>query len=532
MASLHDFLSYFVSGLDDLCKQASDLHTTADNSAKTFYSTGEQLNGSIEGKGADAFFNVFALNNQRCQLLIDKANDYYNAADALRKGLDEVTDPYDDYHNSKNGLMWRLDAGGEQYTNMTAREIWERLRTAFATNANLDNLINQSTAAAAISGPLNAERDQILREIDSHFREPEDSLNKTLKEVPDKDDPTHQNADNLLRQLQDQKSAAHSRVQTIVNDLQTNLEEWSLSLTALVQTFINEVNTAAKIDKYTISDLIYEANLPQNANTPVIIEQLPNGGLLVLVKGGNKEQVEGDIQQFLHDHGYSGQNPSITLIGYGNGEAVAQQVAQDAHARMQDGSKLAPLPFQITQIVMVGNNLPDPDGLPSNYIAYQTMPEEDKRPWYEPTPEQTAIMGLTLLLAIPTEGGSLLLEGEEITGSVIIQAAGKEGVTKIEEYAVALGYNSTHPELQSEADFLAAHLKNYGHFGNQITFSVNGGKTVLTPDDYHALYPDPTKPPKNLQVYYRGVAILPEQSGLKPDLSNDGYLSTQVVPNP
>lgn len=527
MASLHDFLSYFLSGVDDLCKQLTDLHTTAAHSAKQFYDTGFRLTDNITGQGADAFFNVFALNNRQCQLLIDKVNDYYNAADAFRKGLTEVTSPYDDYHDTVYHLMWTLDATGEQYTNMTAREIWDRLRAAFVSNASLDDVVNQNTAQAAIAGPLNTERDQILQEINGNFQPVEDELTSRIKVTPNDANSTYQ-----LSQLRDQQSAANNRVQMIVTNLQTNLENWSLELTRLLQTFINEIEVAAKttkLDQITVSDLIYEANLPQNTNKNVLIEQLPDGGLIVLVKEGNAGQIENDIQQFLSDHGYAGQNPAVTIMGYRGGESVAEQIVQDAYNRLQNGS---PLPFHITNTIMVGSNLPDPTGLPGNYIAYQTMPVEKQRPFYELTPEQYAIMGLTLLLAIPTEGGSLLLDGEEITGSMILQAAGKEGVSKIEEYAVAMGYNSTHPDTQSEADFLAHHLKNYPNYTNQISFSVDGGKHVLSPDQYHALYPNPSQPPENLQVYYKGVLILPEEVGLKTTLTNDAYLGSQVVPDP
>lgn len=522
MATLHDFLSSFLSGLDDLCQQATDLHTVITDSAKNFYNTGEQLNGNIVGRGADAFFNVFALNNRRCELLIAKANDYYSAADSLRKGLKEVTSSYDSYSQYR---VLPDFATATQDTNyyLTPMEIWERLRTAFATNANLDDVVNQSTAISAIAEPLNAERDQILREFDAIFQKSEGPMSKILKV-----DPVNFDVQQQLTDLQNQQSAIHDHVQLIVTNMQDRLQQWAFELDILLRTFINEVSAAANVDQITVSDLIYEANLPQNANADLIIEQLPNGGLLVIVKGGDARQIEIDIRNFISDYGYAGQDVPITIMGYDKGESVAQTIIKDVH----DPANM--LPFQITNAIMVGSNLPDPTGMPVNYASYQTKPVEPKQPWWKLTKEQYAIMGLTLLLAIPTEGASMALVGEEITGEAIVQAAGKLGMDKISEYAVALGYNSTHHDVQSEADFLAQKIKNYPNYLNDTALSDDGGKTVMSATEYRIKhngfinYKDP-----NLQIYYRGVTILPEEIGLNTTtLKNDAFLGTQFIPDP
>lgn len=528
MATFRDFLANFLSALDDACKRAESLHTAIASSAKNFYTTGEQLNGNIEGKGADAFFNIFALNNERCELLLAKLNDYYNASSSLSKGIEEVTQPYDDlriYNPSQ------YDSAMNMSPYLDPHQVVRQLRDGFVAHANLDDILNQGLAELSIFEALNPTRNQLMDQIDAAFQPGIETAHKALQYVQaggDNNDISH--AQSELNKLQGQHDFQRQMVQDLVNNMQSQLQDWSFKLSLLIQTYISETNAAAKVDQITLADLIYEANLPQNANVDVFIQQLPNGGLLIIIKGGNADQIENSIRQYLQDYGYAGQNPPITIVGYGNGESVAQAIIKDAQTPGKH------LPFKVANAIMVGSNLPDPTGIPANYFGYQTMPEDTKRPWWQLTGEQYTIMAVTLLLAIPTEGASIMWSGEEITGATILQAAGTLGADKIQEYAVAMGYNSAHPDLQSEADFLAQKLKNYRDYTNNISVSDDGGKTIMSIQDYYEKHSDGSGIPLNdsrLQKYYKGVVILPEEVGLNTTtLTNDAYLGTQFIPDP
>ena len=127
----------------------------------------------------------------------------------------------------------------------------------------------------------------------------------------------------------------------------------------------------------------------------------------------------------------------------------------------------------------------------------------------------------------------MLFRSGVISAKTILETAGSLGIGSLDSYAADLGYNSTHPTQESEAEFLAQKLQNYPNYLNNISVSGDKGKTVESVQEYIQQHGGINFRNPNLKIYYKGVTIVPGEIGLNTStFTNDAYLGTQFVPDP
>jgi hypothetical protein len=192
--------------------------------------------------------------------------------------------------------------------------------------------------------------------------------------------------------------------------------------------------------------------------------------------------------------------------------------------------------------IMVGGKLPDPGTMPVNYMAYQETPGEQKRPWWQPTPEQLTLMAATAVVGVATDGIGFAVGGEAITGELVAaqftETFGSLAKDKIIEYAGDLGYNATHPENQTMEEFIAKKIQNSGAYTSADSMVLQlPGQDPMPLQQYvkQQISQGNTVDLKNLNAkfYYHYMSVLPEEPNLdKGILSNDALLGSQFILDP
>lgn len=526
MAKLYDMVSSLIWSLQQMAADTQTCFNTQYNSEQSFFKGCTPLinNPSVpfNGLGAKAFANIVSVNDQRSQMLMAKTHDFYNATNNLVGQVEDLTNSYDNLYMSgylvdMGNYKAIIDRNNNSTYNSGAfdsshTDVLSQLRDAFVNENlyNLDQVLDPNKAQSTISYALGGMQSELVNQLWSRY-----DLGLT-------------------------HDALTEYVHTLITNASNQFFNWAMELRSALIDFNNEANAAAQIDKPTEADLIYELNLPRNANTPVLIWQLPGGGLLVAVKGGTQQQVEQAIDQYMKDYNYPANTP-VTMVGYEQGSQTAEQIIEDSLNGKQ--------PFKVADAVILGdNNLPqEVDSI--DYINYEVMPHEDNHPAWMPTGEQLTIMIIMGVLSVGTDGGSdvldAMLSGKTITGATVKEAfisALKDkdlAIDKMEEYAVSLGYNANNAEHMTPEEFLAQKLQNSAGFTtNNLTVSVDGKPAIpLTQYITERLTNGDTDlkdlASKGVKIYYRDGILLPDETNMDPaTLLNNAYLGSQFIPDP
>jgi hypothetical protein len=514
MAKLYDIVSNLVWSLQQMAADTQTCFNGQYNSEQNFFNKCTQLINNpdipFNGLGARAFANIFSVNDQRSQMLMAKTHDFYNATNNLAGQIEDLTNSYDNL----NTPDYLANLYEDDYTTTDPyhwhMQILGQLRDAFvnANLYNLDRLLDPNTAQSTISSSIDGLHSELVNQIYS---------NGGLTGDGD-------------------YGFCSAYVQTMITNANNQFFNWAMELRSLLTGFNTEADAASQIDKPTEADLIYELNLPRYANTPVLIWQLPNGGLLIAVKGGTQQQVEQSIDQYMKDYNIPKGTP-VTILGYEEGSQTAEQVIEDS----LNGNQ----PFKVADAIMIGdNNLPqEVDGI--DYINYEVTPHEDNHLSWLPTKEQLTIMTVMAIVSVATDGGAdILLSGESLSGSVVKEAfvsALKDkdlAIDKMEEYAVSLGYNASNSEHLTPEEFLAQKLQNSAGFTTtNLSVSVHGQPPIpLTQYITQQLTNGNTSPDlasQGVKIYYKDGILLPDETNMDPGkLLNNAYLGSQFIPDP
>jgi hypothetical protein len=528
MATLSSMVEEWISALNAAASAASIALQMDTKSTTTFHNNCAQLIGnnlSFQGLGAKAFENLYTLNEGHAQMAQAKVHDFYNATNNLSKQIEEITSLYDNLNDP--GYYTSLSRyGGEIMLqrflpNLTSGDIYieilQRLRDSFLQHAQLDDVLDPVNMSSTIDLATNWERGNLMSQVEDHYQTVLQGMKNDLKNNPHESLAQYQ-----IPQLNQDYDTVRWAVQTLVDNMNAQLSSWALALRTLTMTFYSEVLAASKVDQPTVADIIYEFSLPQYADSPVLIYQLSNGGLLIAIKGGTKQGDEQLIRNYIAQYYGDEQNiPQVTILGYQEGTSVAQEIIQESVG--PDANSL--LPFKVVNAIMIGEKLPDSGTLPINYIDYSLTPNEQKKPWWHLTTEQVTLMTLTAI-------GAVVLESPELLAGEFTTVFGSLAKDKLMEYAVTLGYNAEHPEdgktpqeylydqlLANNKSTVPVGTNQYEPLRQYIQDQISQGNTY--PIDLGKV-----KQP------YAFTYPLNEEPGLKQGLSNDAYLGSQFILDP
>jgi hypothetical protein len=488
------------------------------------------------GQGADACIAAVKRNVSRAQHVITKLSDFQLACDQTKKGLEDMSRPFDDaslyYLNSHDlyGLLsfrnadryrtfeidyFQLAQGYSPYDttdpNMTI--IWRiREDTLPGLSWQLDTLLTpgkgQGLMEEQITYAVSCIQSDFQRYQSKRHEDISDALHNNEIE---KDAYTYYIAD-----ADGSYKLAMHYVDVIAEKMKRGYTEWVTELQVLVEQFRLDVATAAAINEPSIGDLITQVTTGPDANAKVLVWQTPNG-LVVVVKGGtDAASVEQAIQNYMDQHGLKG-NTAITLLGYKDGGSVAQQMVLDE----ANGN------YHVTNLVLVGSQLWD--NLPEdiNKFAYQAPPKDQKEEeatYLGLKPDQIFIPAAAVVVGLLTDG----------LGDIPLLAAvgGEATVGVATEYALAEGWNATArkwnkehpgepiPEMQA-GESLPIYVDTGDGSGiHQITIQE---ETLLVNG----------KLPQARIYFKQSQIIVPTESGA--DLTNftkSSFLNSQTIPDP
>jgi hypothetical protein len=399
-------------------------------------------------------------------------------------------------------------------------EILQRLRDSFLQHARLDDVLDPVMMNSTIDLATNWERGNLVSQIEDHYQTTLQGFKKDHDQSLDK---------YAIQQVHQDHEQALYTVQTLVDNMNAQLNSWGLALRTLTMNFYSEVLAASKMDQPTVADIIYEFSLPQYADSPVLIYQLANGGLLIAIKGGTKKYDEEIIGKYISQYcGNQKGKPQVTILGYQGGVDTAQQIIQDSVGN--DANPL--LPFDVVNAIMIGKDkdLPDSGNLPINYVDY-ALPsdEEEKKPWWHLTTEQITLMTLTAL-------GAVVLESPELLAGEFTTVFGTLAKDKLMEYAITLHYNADHPEMSPEQFISEKLMENNKSLVPTGATDLQGKPTYIPLKQYVQeqisqgnTFPLDFGKDKQPKAF---TYPLVEEPGLKQGLTNDAYLGSQFILDP
>jgi len=524
VTSLSQLLQPWTDALNDLSSSAQNNLNLCTTSLTTFQNNCKVLVGDntlvFQGLGAKAFDNLSTLNQGKSMLVNAKMNDFYNASHNLASEITNLNSQYE----LGNGRYYNDGGGGfpnpiiyQFVGNMDYDDILKVLMDGFLTNTSVDSILNPNTISSTISAGTQIGLNQMTNKIDAAYQ----ALAGNFKLGPTEDPHDHSGWKERLSQIKQDYQTALEIVQGLTTNMNTQLEQWALALNALASQYAQEVSDAAQMDRATVADYIYEANQPAYAHQNVLIWPLPNGGLFIMIRGGDPQADEQVIKNYLATYGQQGKTPLVTIMGYEGGMGTAQQIITDS----QNPSSF--LDFQVVNAIMVGdqNKLPDQQTPGINYVDYALNPDE-KKAWsfLGLNEEQVITMGVTTLV-------SLALEQPELVEGEFASVFGKLGTEKLVEYATSLGFNASESGGETPAQYLIQWSANH----NQDQIQLPNGKWMPMQDYVQQQISQGGLKPLSIQgVNHRFdyTYTVPEEANMKQDLTKSSYLGSQFILDP
>ncbi len=481
MTHISDIVQPWRDAIQAISDQASTTLTDFQDSERRFRYAGDELIknngvGTFQGQGAQAFQQIFVLNDGQSMLINAKFNDFCMASNLLVSQIDALTSQFElencpryyqveglaqlgDYQYHEQ--FW-YDIGWGSIPVYDVDEVIPTLMNSFLTYVDLNTLLDSVNMSSTIYVATNWGCDQIFSEIEKQYQ---DWLSNVNHPDPQK--------------LAESADAFRRLIQNATDNMNSVLMDWASALYQLVQTYTQEVEAAARINQPTVGDFIYESNMGSYSNQNVLIWPLPNGGYMIMIKGGDPAA---DLQAIKN---YFGTTTGIkaTIMGYGDeGVKTAQQL-------ITDGS----LPVSLENAILIGNqdafNELQPGDARLNYVEYMLPTQEQSQKLGGLTKEQWTLAIVTGLVALALGSPELIgaagaeevaAGGAEATSvaKVFQEQFGDLSKEKLVEYAAALGYNVTNP------DQAAADLVNYvkaNNTGTTIAGMDANGKPIFIP---------------------------------------------------
>lgn len=524
--SLADLVQPWVDALNDLSSSASNNLKLCNDSLTTFQNNCKVLVGdntmTFQGLGAQAFENAYTLNEGHSMLVNAKIHDFYNASHNLVGEVQNLASQYE----LGTGIYY--NDGSDNFPNPTIYDfvgsmdyddILRVLMDGFLTTTSIDAILKPNSISGTISAGTQIGLNQMTKKIDANYQTMLDPLT-TQRNQYSKGDNDYNYFQGRIDELNQRHQTAHLIVQGLTTNMNTQLETWAVALYGLAQQYLQEVLDAGQIDKPTISDYIYESTLPAYAGQNVLIWQLPNGGLFIMIKGGDPNADEQIIKNYLALYGQQGQTPNVTIMGYEGGMGTAQQIIDDS----KNPNKF--LDINIVNAYMVGdqNKLPNNQTPGVNYVDY-SIPPEDQKSWsfLGLNGEQVVTMAVTAIVTLALDQPELL-EGE------FVAVFGKLGVEKMTEYAIALGFNASDSGGESAAQYLTQWTVNH----NQDQIQVNGHWISMQAYVQQQISQGGTAPlsVNGVKHVFQYNYTVPDESNFNRNFNNSAYLGSQFVLDP
>lgn len=524
MGTLLQMVEPWLGALNAMASAASAALQNYSNSETTFSQHCAQLVGdsnmSFQGLGATAFYNLSRANEGSSMMVNAKIHDFYNASHNLHTQIEDLCNQYDDINSAgywtglvgPNGSDIYLRDFLEEYPSSNLLlDIVQKFRDSFAAHAALDDVLSPVNMEGAIFGGTNWARGELITKINHHYQ--------TTRQRMQADSLSAQEIPQFDQRFQD----VLYLIQTLQTNVDNQLQAWAAGLYTLTMTYYQEVLDASKIDQPTVADFVYESSLPQFANSPVLIWQLPDGSLFIMIKGGDQKTDEDLIRQYFARYGIPN-GTKVTIMGYKDGMGTAQAIIKQSVEPDQTSNPDDLLPFTAINAIMLGDpkNLPDWGNLPVNYIDYSTTPENgENKPgtFLGLTKEQLILMTLTGVAAVAL-GSPELLAGE------FVAVFGDLAEEKLMDYAVTLGYNAANPEGQTPQEYLYNKLKStQGTLIDGIPQASYFQQQISMGNTY----------PRDLATSHQPIRFLytlPDEPGAKSDYTNNAYLGSQFVLDP
>lgn len=326
----------------------------------------------------------------------------------------------------------------------------------------------------------------------------------------------------LVRESNMVYNAAIGDVKTITNKMTVGYVQWVTEFQALIGQLQISFLTASEINSSGIGDLLNYVNAP-GMNGKVFIWRT-NDGLIVLVKGGvSDQQVLNDINNYISTNGLSG-NTAVTMLGYKDGAAAAQQAILDLENTNQ--------PFHFTNLVVVGAQLQD--NLPStlNTFVYNQPTKEEvekEKTYFGLKADQIGIPIAAVVIGLMTDG-----EGDLALLPVLGGASKDIGV----EYGLAYAWNQAAERvkvLSNEKQPMQPPISIWISIdGKSPPVPINPAlETQLINGIQDPNLPDLSK----ARIYFRTdpahPSLIPAEPGANmTNLTNNSYLEGQNLPDP
>ena len=324
MPTFSDVTSTFIAGLDKLAAYLTSMVSHLQNGDKQFRQHKDNLLDvplTFSGLGAQAFGQAVERNIARSSQFQFKMDALALAANHLKAQIVSSNNNYDTYMAIPPGF-YEFDEALNHY-GYTELSVLTKMRDYVLGGIDMAQLLD--------AGPnncydwLGVERDLIIADMqsqhDKHVQQAEDLYQQQLKNEGQTDDPYFKQyrSNNILQEetyLSEAKFIVSGKLYQIIYDAITG---WFSEIKPALESYDEETGMATAIGTVTVGELIWELNnAPGHA--PVIIYQLPNGGLMVLVGNNsvNAQQVNEVIQDYISTnnlHGQNGQPIQITLMG-------------------------------------------------------------------------------------------------------------------------------------------------------------------------------------------------------------------------
>lgn len=355
MPTFDDVTNTFLTGLDKLTSYLPAMASHLQDEDKKFRQHKDDLLDvplTFSGLGASAFGQAVERNIARSSQFQFKMNSLVLASSHLKAQIVSSNNTYDTDMAIPPGF-YEYDEALNHY-GYTELSVLTKMRDYVL--AGLDMALLIDAGPSQCYGWLDVERDMIIADMQSqHDKNTQQahSLYQTqLKNEGQPDDPyLKQNMnDSISREdsyLSEAKFIVSGKLYQQIHDAITG---WFSEVTPALESYNEETGMATAINAVTVGEMVWELNnAPGHA--PLIIYQLPGGGLMVLVGNNsvNAQQVNQAIQNYISANGLQGTNGQplqITLMGYQSGGQVAQNLLSQYDSNGE---------YHVENLVLVGS---------------------------------------------------------------------------------------------------------------------------------------------------------------------------------
>lgn len=355
MPTFSDVTSTFLTGLDKLAAYLPAMSSHLKDKDKQFRQHKDDLVDvplTFSGLGASAFGLAVERNIARSSQYQFKMDSLTLATTHLKAQIVSSNDRYDTDMAIPPGLGGYDDA--LDHFGYTELSVLTKMRDYVLVGLDMAGIIDAGTSNCY--SWLDVERDMIIADMqskhDKNVQQAQDLYQRQLQNEGETSDPYFkQNMNTTIMQenayLSDAKFAVSGKLYQQIHDAITG---WFSEVMPALKSYNEEIGMATAINVVTVGQMVWELNnAPGHA--PVVIYQLPNGGLMVLV-GNNSvsaSQVNQVIQNYISSNNLSGPNGQpvqITLMGYQSGGQTAQNVLSQYSSNGQ---------YHVENFVLVGS---------------------------------------------------------------------------------------------------------------------------------------------------------------------------------